>query len=169
MVHSVAAEPIIFLLKFSSGIRCYTSFVFERARGTSFERTLWRSVARLKELRRLLLTENAVISPSTCRLERPACSRLPKVYERHLNQELGIFEKSCGDESVQSPSTLLPRGSVLNSSPIKIGNSASLHGLSSGNLSWKKGRKFKELKMARVRSWSSCNPNSEEFPSAEGF
>ena len=93
------------------------------------------------------MTENAVISPSTCRLERPACSRLPKVHERHLNQELGIFEKSYGDESVQSPSTLLPRGSVLNNSPIKTGNSASLHGLSSGNVSWKNESNMKELKM----------------------
>ena len=117
---------------------------------------------------RLHTTRNAVISASTCRLKGPACSRLPKVHERHLNQERGIFEKSIHDESVHSPSTLLPSCSVLNNSSCNLSNSASPHVLFSGNVSWEKESKIKELKMARVRSWLSYNRNSEEFPSAEG-
>ncbi|XP_067028202.1 uncharacterized protein [Acropora muricata] len=136
--------------------------------GTSSERTKCRSVSRIQEEKRLLMTENAVISASTCRLKRPACSRLPKVHERHLNQELGIFEKSIGDESVHSPSTLLPSCSVLNNSPPQTDSSAYLHGVSYGNVSGKNESNIKELKMERVRSWLSCNRNSEEFPSAEG-
>ena len=137
--------------------------------GTSSKRTKCRSVSGIKEERkRLLMTENAVISESSCRLKRPGCSRLPKVHERHLNQELGIFEKSIGDESIHSPSTLSPSCSVFNKSQPQPDTSSSLHDLSSGNVSWEKESKIKELKMARVRSWLSCNRNSEEFPSAEG-
>ena len=136
--------------------------------GTSSERTKCRSVSRIQEEKRLLMTENAVISASTCRLKRPACSRQSKVHEGHLNQELGVFEKSIGDECVHSPSTLLPSCSVLNKSQSQPVNSASLHGLYSGNVSWKNESNVKELKMERVRSWLSCNPNSEEFPSPEG-
>ena len=114
--------------------------------GTSSERTKCRSVSRIQEAKRLLMTENAVISASTWRLKRPACSRLPKVHERHLNQELGIFEKSIDDESVHSPSTLLPSSSVLNNPSMQLSNSASLHGLFSGNASWKNESNMKELK-----------------------
>ena len=141
---------------------------------TRSKRTKCRCVFKLesKEEKRVLTTENAFISASTCRLKRPACSRLPKVHERHLNQEQVIFEKSICDESAHSPSTLLPSCTVSgNSSTILrmgLSNSTSLHGLSSGNESWKKESNTKELKMERVRSWSSSNPNSEEFPSTEG-
>ncbi|XP_015770042.1 PREDICTED: uncharacterized protein LOC107348498 isoform X3 [Acropora digitifera] len=114
--------------------------------GTSSERTKCRSVSRIQEAKRLLMTENAVISASTCRLKRPACSRLPKVHERHLNQELGIFEKSIDDESVHSPSTLLPSSSVLSSPSMQLSKSAILHGLFSGNVSWKNESNMKESK-----------------------
>lgn len=36
------------------------------------------------------------------------------------------------------------------------------------HLSWIKETNMKELQMERVKSWLSCNPNSEEFPSAKG-
>ena len=116
------------------------------------------------------MTENVVVSASTCRLKRPGCLVLSPLEadERQLNQEQVIFEKSIGDESVHSPSTLLPSCPVLNKSRPQPDNSASLHGLFSGNVSWKNESNMKELKMERVRSWLSCNPNSEEFPSAEG-
>ena len=114
------------------------------------------------------MTENAVISASTCRLKRLACSSLPKVHERDLNQEQVIFEKSIGDEPVHSPSTLWPICSVFNKSQPKPDKSSCLHGLSSGSVSWEKESKIKEVKMERVRSWLNCNRNSEEFPSAEG-
>ena len=115
--------------------------------GTSSERTKCRSVSRIQEEKRLLMTENAVISASTCPLKRPACSRLPKVHERHLNQELGILEKSIDDESVHSPSTLLPSSSVLNNPSMQLSNTASLHGLFSGNVSWKNESNMKESKV----------------------
>ena len=124
---------------------------------------------RSKEEKRALMTENVVVLASTCRLKRPGYLVLSPIEadERQLNQEKVIFEKSIGDESVHSPSTLLPSCSVLNkSSQSSFG--ASLHGVSSGNVSLKKKSNTKELKMERLRSWSSCNPNSEEFHSAEG-
>ena len=136
-----------------SGCFCYIG-------ETSSKHAKCRLVSRIKK-------KKSLISTSTCRFKRPARSRQLKVHERHLNQEQGIFEKSIGDEPVHSPSTLLPRRSVLNKSP-QSSCGASLHGVSSGNVSWKKESKIKELKVERVRSWSSGNPNSEEFPSAEG-
>ena len=112
------------------------------------------------------MTENVVVSASTCRLKRLGYLGLLialKADERQLNQEGVIFEKSLGDESVHSPSTLLPSCSVLNISSWHLSNLAS-----SGNVSSKKESKIKELKMEHMRSWLCCNPNSEEFPSAEG-
>ena len=73
-----------------------------------------------------------------------------------------IIQMSYGGESIHSPSTLLPSCPVLNKSS-QSSCGASLHGLSSGNLSWKKESKIEELKMARVRSRWSCNPSSGEF------
>ena len=117
------------------------------------------------------MTENAVLSVSTCRLKIPRyvvfLSATLVVDERDLNQKLFIFETSIGGESVPSPSTLLPSCSVLNKSS-QSSCGASLHGVSSENMSWKNESNMKELKMERVRSCLSCNPNSEEFPSAEG-
>ena len=123
-----------------------------------------------KEEKHVLMTENVVVSASTCRLKRPGCLVLSPLEadERQLNQELVIFEKSIGDESVHSPSTLLPSCPVLNKSRPQPDNSASLHGRFSGNLSWKNESNVKEMKMERVRSWLCCNLDSEEFPSAEG-
>lgn len=122
-----------------------------------------------KEEKHVLMTENVVVSASTCRLKRPGCLVLSPLEadERQLNQELVIFVKSIGEESVHSPSTLLPSCPVLNKSRPQPDNSASLHGRFSGNVSWKNESNMKELKMERVRSWLSCNPNSDEFPSAE--
>ena len=109
------------------------------------------------------------MSASPCCLKRPGYLVLSqlKVDERNLNRELGIFGKSIGDESVPSPSTLLPSCAVLNKSS-QSSCSASLHGLTSGNLSRKKESIMKMLKMERVRCWLNDSPNSEEFPSAEG-
>ena len=137
--------------------------------GTPSKRTKCRRVYESKEEKRVLMTENVVVSGSTCRLKRPGYLVLSalKADERQLNQEQVIFEKSIGDESVHSPSTLLPSCSVINKSS-QSSCGASLHGLSSGNVSWEKESKIKELKMARKRSWLWCKPNSEEFPSAEG-
>ena len=123
-----------------------------------------------KQEKRVLMAENVVVSASTCRLKRPGYLVLSPLEadERQLNQEQVIFERSIGDEPVQLPVTLLPNCSVLNKSRPQPDNSASLHDLSSGNVSWKNESNIKELKMERVRSWLCCNPNSEEFPSAEG-
>ena len=129
-----------------------------------------RGVYESKEEKRALMTENVVLSASTCRLKRPGYLVLnaSETDEKQLTQEQVVFEKSIGDESGHSPSTLLPSCPVLNKSRPQPDNSASLHGRFSGNVSWKNESNMKELKMERVRSWLSCNPDSEEFPSAEG-
>ena len=136
---------------------------------TSSEANKCRGVYESKEEKRALMTENVVVSASTCRLKRPGYLVLSPLEadERQLTQEQVIFEKSIGDESGHSPSTLLPSCSVLNKSS-QSSCGASFHGLSSGNVSLQKERYMKELKMELLRSWSSCSPNSEEFPSAEG-
>ena len=143
----------------------YFSLCFSYIGGTPSK---WRYES--KEEKHVLMTENVVVSASTCRLKRPGCLVLSPLEadERQRTQEQVIFEKSIGDESVHSPSTLLPSCPVLNESRPQPDNSASLHGRFSGNVSWKNESNMKELKMERVRSWLSCNPDSEEFPSAEG-
>lgn len=149
----------------------YFSLCFSYIGGTPSKCITWRGVSRYesKEERRVLMRENVVVSALTCRLKRPGCLVLSPLEadERQLNQEQVIFEKSIGDESGHSPSTLLPSCSVLSKSRPQPDNSASLHGRFSGNVSWKNESNMKELKMERVRSWLSCNPDSEEFPSAE--
>lgn len=119
--------------------------------------------------------ENAVFKAnddtvSTCRLEKENHEQILiplEVYGTRLNQELGIIKKSIGDESVPSPSTLLPSYSVLNRSSQRS-SSAPIHGLYSGNVSWIKQTNMKELQTERMRSWLSSNPNSEELPFAKG-
>ena len=99
---------------------------------------------------------------SSCRLKKENHKQILisiEDYGTRPNQELGIIKKSIGDESVPSPSTLLPSYSVLNKSSQRS-SSALIHGLYSGNVSWIKETNMKELQTERVRSWLSCNPNS---------
>ena len=157
------------LIRIVSGYIVRRSIIFERTRFGEVK-CLVMTGNPVKEEKGRLMTENAVMSASTCRLKRPGYLVLLsplKVDERRLNQELEIFEKSIGDESVPPPSTLFTSCSVLSNSS-QSNCCASLHGLNSGNVSWKKESNMKELKMESVRSWLSCNPNSEEFASAEG-
>ena len=140
--------------------------------GTSSKRTKCRGVSQINEEKRLLMTENAVTLVSTCRLKgrryvTVGLLRPLKTDERHLNEKLFIFKKSIVGESVPSPSTLFPSRSVPNKSS-QSSCGASLLDLYSGNVSLKEESNRKELKMERLRPWSSCNPNSVEFPSAEG-
>ena len=124
----------------------------------------------------LLMTENAaiktnddVVSILGLKMENHRQDLLPKeVYGTRQDQEMqSIIQMPFGDESVPSPSTLLPSCSIVNESS-QSSCGSSLHGLNSENLSCEKERNMKEQKMERVRSWLRCNPNSEEFPSAEG-
>lgn len=119
--------------------------------------------------------ENAVFkgndaTVSTCRLKKENHKQILtplEVYGTRPNQELGIIKKSIGDESVPSPSTLLPSYSVLNK-PSQCSSSGPNHGLYSGNVSRIKEPNMKELQTERMRSWLSSNPNSEELPFAKG-
>ena len=123
----------------------------------------------------LVMTENAAIktkddtaSISHLKMENHRQDLVPKVYGTRQDQEMqSIIQMPFGDESVPSPSALLPSCSVVNKSS-QSSCGSSLHGLNSENLSCEKERNMKELKMERVRSWLRCNPNSEEFPSSEG-
>ena len=127
--------------------------------GTPPKCTKYRGVSRYesKEEKRALMTENVVVSASTCRLKRPGDLVLSplKADERQLNQQLVIFEKPIGDESVHSPSTLLPSCSVLNKSS-QSSCGASLHGLFSGNVSWKNESNMKEMKVLNIQLSSLC-------------
>lgn len=105
----------------------------------------------------LQMTENVPLetidnTASTCHLKK----------ENH-SQFLDIITKSIGNDPVTSSLNY----SVLNKSS-QSSSSAPLQVLYSGNVSWIKDTNIKELQMERVRSWLNCNPNSEEFPSAEG-
>lgn len=119
--------------------------------------------------------ENAVFKAnddtvSTCPLKKENHKQILiplEVYGTRPHQELGIIKKSIGDESVPSPSTLLPSYSVLNKSSQRS-SSAAIHGLYSGNVSRIKETNMKQLQTERMRSWFSSNPNSEELPFAKG-
>lgn len=132
-----------------------------------FQFTLSISILRRYKGTSQMKEENAVFKAnddtvSTCRLKKENHEQI--LIPLGFYQELGIIKKSIGDESVPSPSTLLPSYSVLNKSSQRS-SSASIHGVYSGNVS---RVNMKELQTERMRSWLSSNPNSEELPFPKG-
>lgn len=128
-------------------------------------RRLSKGTSQMKEENAVFEANDATVS--TCRLKKENHKQILiplEVYGTRPNQELGIIKKSIGDESVPSPSTLLPSYSVLNKSSQRS-SSASIHGVYSGNVS---RVNMKELQTERMRSWLSSNPNSEELPFPKG-
>lgn len=130
---------------------------------------LSKGTSQMKEENAIFKANDATVS--TCRLKKENHKQILtplEVYGTRPNQELGIIKKSIGDESVPSPSTLLPSYSVLNKAS-QWSSSGPNHGLYSGNVSRIKETDMKELQTERMRSWLSSNPNSEELPFAKGF